>query len=217
MTTLIKNCGLNSAQAIEAAITQGADFLGFIHYPPSPRHISPSHVSRFLSPHSATPSKVAVTVNASNQELQDIIAAYKPDYLQLHGDESPERTQEIRTLFGLPLIKAIAVMTSDDVTQAHSYETLVDYLLFDTKTPNASVHGGSGVSFDWSLLADNTLNCPYFLSGGLHADNVTEALRITDAPAVDVSSGIELHRGVKDATKIAQFNQAVRQHDAERS
>ncbi len=155
-------------------------------------------------------SKVALTVDASDAELDDIVEALAPDMLQLHGRESPARVAAVKARFSLPIIKAVGVATAEDVAKAAAYADVADVLLYDAKpAPDAAVPGGAGVAFDWDLLK-GVSGSNWMLSGGLDPENVAEALARTRAPAVDVSSGVERERGVKDAQKIRAFVDAVR-------
>ncbi len=204
----IKNCGLQTAAAIDAAITSGAAYLGFILYPPSVRNISAAHAATLCQPTRDRAKSVAVMVNPTDDELAAIFAQWHPDMLQLHGDESVERVAQLNSQLRIPIIKAVGIASADDVAAAKHYDAVADHLLLDTKDAE---YGGTGKAFDWSLLGDLRLRAPWFLSGGLNADNVVEALRVTAAPMVDVSSGIESSRGVKDIAKIREFNQRVTQ------
>lgn len=209
MTPLIKNCGLKTEPDVHAAISSGASFLGFVIHPASPRHVSAHDAAALCRDVPAHVKSVAVIVDPSDEMLRQLFTQWRPHLLQLHGGESPARMNTIKQQSGLQIIKAIGVAEAADVEQAHDYQDLADMLLFDTK--HLDLPGGSGVSFDWGLVARREWPVPWFLSGGLHTDNVAEALRITRAPMVDVSSGIEASRGVKDAQKIAAFNETVRQ------
>lgn len=196
-------------ESVDAAMRSGADYLGFILYPPSPRHVSlevAAELTRTLPPHIST---VAVLVNPDNAELQQLFSVWRPDMLQLHGDEPPRRVAAIKRTWQLPVIKSLPMALREDVDKINDYSAVADYLLLDTK--DNGLRGGTGRPFDWSLLQEVKLPLPWFLSGGLTSDNVAEGLRITQAPMVDVSSGIESARGVKDPAKIATFNEAVRQ------
>lgn len=206
----IKNCGLNSADAVEAALASAADFLGFIHYPDSPRHSEPRQVAQWLAAAEYISNIVAVTVNPTDSLLQEIVDAYTPNYFQLHGDESPERIAAIKARFGLPIIKAIPIETVMDLDVAEEYEDCVEFLLFDTKAPAGEVSGGTGRSFDWRILEETDFIIPVFLSGGLNINNIEGALRTTRARYIDISSGLESSRGVKDPQKIHAFNEKVR-------
>ena len=206
---LIKNCGLQDIDSVDTAIESGARYLGFINHPTSPRHIS-SQVAATLTAHKPTHvQSVAVMVNPSDEELRRLFQSWRPDILQLHGDETPERMMEIKARYYIPIIKAIPIGDKEDLKQLQQFEYLVEAFLFDTKSEHA--RGGTGESFDWTILENFSLSVPWFLSGGLTAENVLEALQITHAPMVDVSSGIESTRGVKDLDKIIAFNETVQQ------
>lgn len=210
MATLVKICGLSSPETLLAAIAAGADMAGFVFFEKSPRHIDLETARTLGLMAQGRISKVALTVDASDTALDEIIDALAPDMLQLHGRESPARVGAVKARFGLPVIKAVGVATAEDVGAAGAYEGVADVLLFDAKpAPGAAVPGGAGVAFDWDLLR-GVEGKNWMLSGGLDAGNVAEALRRTGAPAVDVSSGVERERGVKDAGLIAQFVSAVR-------
>ncbi|WP_330083783.1 phosphoribosylanthranilate isomerase [Methylocystis iwaonis] len=208
--TLVKICGLSSPETLLAAISAGADMAGFVFFEKSPRHIDLETARTLGALAAGRIRKVALTVDADDDALEAIVDHLEPDLLQLHGRESPARVADVKTLFGLPIIKAIGVATAEDVAAAQSYEDVADILLFDAKpAPDAAVPGGAGVAFDWDLLRNISAK-HWMLSGGLDADNVAEALRRTGAPVVDVSSGVERERGVKDAGKISAFLEAVR-------
>jgi phosphoribosylanthranilate isomerase len=207
---LVKICGLTEPQTLEATIAAGADLAGFVFFPKSPRHIALDAARALGAQAAGRIQKVALTVDADDATLDAAVSALAPDLLQLHGQESPARVAEVQTRYGLPAIKAIGVATAADVIAAQVYDGVADWLLFDAKpAPDAAVPGGAGVVFDWDLLRNITAK-NWMLSGGLDPDNVVEALRRTQAPAVDVSSGVERARGVKDAEKISAFVAAVR-------
>jgi phosphoribosylanthranilate isomerase len=210
LPTLIKICGLSSPETLLATIAAGADMAGFVFFEKSPRHIDLETARTLGLMAQDRISKVALTVDATDAALDEIVEALAPDMLQLHGKESPERVAAVKARFGLPVIKAIGVAAAEDVARAGAWRDAADVLLFDAKpAPDAAVPGGAGVSFDWNLLR-NIGAANWMLSGGLDAENVAEALRVTKAPAVDVSSGVERERGVKDAGRIASFIKAVR-------
>lgn len=202
----IKNCGLKTPEAIDAAIASGAAFLGFILYPPSVRNISASQAATLCQAIGNRAKSVAVMVNPTDDELSALFQHWQPDLLQLHGDETVQRVAELRTQLNMPIIKALGIASTQDVATASRYDAVSDYVLLDTKDVE---YGGTGKAFDWTLLASLHLAKPWFLSGGLNADNVVEALKITSATMIDVSSGIESSRGVKDIAKIHTFNQKV--------
>ncbi|MBL1255370.1 phosphoribosylanthranilate isomerase [Methylocystis sp. Sn-Cys] len=208
--TLVKICGLSSPETLLATIAAGADMAGFVFFEKSPRHIDLETARTLGMLASGRIRKVALTVDADDDALEAIVDHLEPDLLQLHGRETPARVAAVKARFGLPAIKAIGVATAEDVAAAQSYEDVADILLFDAKpAPDAAIPGGAGVQFDWDLLRNISAK-HWMLSGGLDAENVAQALRRTGAPAVDVSSGVERERGVKDAGKISAFLEAVR-------
>ncbi len=210
MPTLVKICGLSAPDTLMATIAAGADMAGFVFFEKSPRHIDLETARTLGLMAQGRIARVALTVDASDDALDEIADALAPEMLQLHGHESPERVSAVKTRFGLPVIKAIGVATASDIDAAKAYESVADVLLFDAKpAPDAAVPGGAGLSFDWDLLRNISAK-NWMLSGGLDPQNVAEALRRTGAPAVDVSSGVERARGVKDAEKIAAFVAAAR-------
>jgi phosphoribosylanthranilate isomerase len=210
LPTLVKICGLSAPDTLMATIAAGADMAGFVFFEKSPRHIDLETARTLGLMAQGRIAKVALTVDASDKALDEIVDVLAPEMLQLHGKESPARVAAVKARFGLPVIKAIGVATAGDVEAAKAYEGVADVLLFDAKpAPGAAVPGGAGVSFDWDLLR-NIGAKHWMLSGGLDAENVAEALRRTGAPAVDVSSGVERERGVKDAGSIKAFVEAVR-------
>ena len=216
MTLLVKICGLKSPEMLDVALDCGADMVGFVFFPPSPRNIELA-AARALGEHvRGRALKVALSVNAGDSELEQMVEALAPDLLQLHGHEPPERVSVIRRRLGLPVMKALPIAERADLLRLHSYEKVVDRLIFDARAPaDASRPGGLGKSFDWQLLRNLDCAVPFMLSGGLDAGNVREALRITSAGGVDVSSGIERAPGEKDADKIRAFIAAARQAAAE--
>ena len=214
MALLIKVCGLKTPDALDAALDAGADFVGFVFFPPSPRNIGTEAARSLGRRVEGRAQKVALSVDATDQELALAVDALEPDILQLHGKESPERVAVIRSRFGLPVMKALPVETRADLSPIRLYEKVADRILFDARAPREATRpGGLGKSFDWHLLENLDLAVPFMLSGGLDADNVAEALRITRAPAVDVSSGVERSLGEKDPDKIRAFIRAARAAD----
>jgi phosphoribosylanthranilate isomerase len=207
----IKICGLSTPETLEAAIGFGADLVGFVFFAPSPRNLTLDQAQALAQQVAGRAQKVALSVDAKDDDLRAIIAHMQPDLLQLHGQESPERLSDIRQKFGLPVMKAIGISTRADLARLSDYATVSDHLLFDAKMPKDSVlPGGNGRTFDWSILQDLQLEKPWMLSGGLDATNVAEALRQTGAPAVDVSSGVESAPGIKDINKLREFIAALR-------
>jgi len=211
MPLLVKICGLKTPDALDAALDAGADMVGFVFFPPSPRHLG-SEAARLLGERvEGRAKKVALSVDANDAELGQFIAALKPDMLQLHGKESPERVALLRSRFHLPVMKAIPVQQKSDLSPVRQYARVADRILFDARAPqDATRPGGLGKPFDWHLLENLDIEVPFMLSGGLDADNVAEALAITRAPSVDVSTGVEKRAGEKDPEKIRAFIRAAR-------
>ena len=212
MSVLIKICGLKTSEALDAALDAGADLVGFVFFAPSPRHV-PLSAARALGERvEGRAQKVALSVDAPDDELAASIEALKPDLLQLHGSETPERVAAVRARFRLPVMKALPIAERDDVAAFRRYEAVADRLIFDARADvEATRPGGLGRRFDWRLLENVATRLPFMLSGGLDADNVEEALRITAAAGVDVSSGVERAPGEKDPDKIRAFIAAARE------
>jgi len=215
MSPLVKICGLSTLDTLDAALEAGADMVGFVFFSPSPRNISFEAAQALAGHVKRKARKVALTVDADDALLEKIIETLKPDMLQLHGHETPERVAAIRESFGLPVMKVLPVDTQADLAAIPDYTRVADRLLFDARPPHGATRpGGLGKPFDWHLLENLDLSIPFMLSGGLHADNVAEALRIAKAGGVDVSSGVESAPGVKDPDKIRAFIQAARASQA---
>jgi phosphoribosylanthranilate isomerase len=213
MTLTIKICGLRSPETLDSALGAGADMVGFVFFPPSPRHVDFALARELGSRVNGHALKVALSVDADDNWLAASIAALGPDLLQLHGKETPERIAAVRARFGLPVMKAIAVETADDLACVPAYAAVADRLIFDARAPrDATRPGGLGRPFDWKLLKNLDPRVPFMLSGGLNRDNVAEAIAITGAPGVDVSSGVERAPGDKDPALIRGFIQAARAH-----
>jgi phosphoribosylanthranilate isomerase len=211
MSVIVKICGLATEAGLDAALSHGADMAGFVVFDKSPRHVSLELAANLGRRAGRRTRKVLVTVDAGDALLAAAIKALDPGLLQLHGSESPERVAAIRARFGLPVMKAIGVGDAGDLAMVPVFDDVADFLLFDTKPPRATGRpGGSGTSFDWSLLGMIETKKPWLLAGGLDAGNVAAALAQTGAPGVDVSSGVENAPGVKDRNKIAAFIAAVR-------
>jgi len=211
MGIAVKICGIRDREALDAATNGGADYVGFVFYPPSPRSIEPETASTLAG--QTTAKCVGVFVNPTDEDLVRVLTRVKLEYIQLHGSESPDRLMEIRRLSGLPLIKAVPVSGPDDITAAKAYEEIADMLLFDAKPPKSmagALPGGNALRFDWDLLAYAAFALPWFLSGGLDAAVVSEAIRRSGARAVDVSSGVEDRPGIKSPIKIRAFLKAAK-------
>jgi phosphoribosylanthranilate isomerase len=212
MTLLVKICGLSTPEALDAALDAGADMVGFVFFPPSPRHVA-FDVARALGRRvRGRLQKVALTVDAPDALLDAVVDALHPDLLQLHGKEPPARLSALKKRFGLPVMKAVAVEAKGDLAAVANYTAIADRLLFDARaTSEATRPGGLGKSFDWRVLQGVDPGLDYMLSGGLDARNVGDALRVTGAGGVDVSSGVERATGEKDPDKIRAFVRAARQ------
>src|SRR5262245_24791655 len=213
MATEVKICGLSTPETMEAALAAGADFVGLVFHRPSPRHVEIETARRLAGQARTRARSVAVTVDAADEEVDRIAAEVAPDYIQVHGSETPERVAAISTRTGIPVIKAIAVGDSDDVARAGAYRQAAAMILFDTRAPPAlsgGLPGGSGLTFDWELCRGAGISGKFALSGGLDSANVGRAIAITGAAVVDVSSGVERARGVKDVELIRKFIEAVR-------
>ena len=211
MSLLVKICGLSTRETLEVALDAGADMVGFVFFPPSPRHVSLETGRELGRQVKKRALRVALTVDADDATLDNIMDALSPDIFQLHGKESVARLRDIKQKFGRPVMKAVPVATAADLAVLPGYAAVADRILFDARAPkDATRPGGLGAPFDWHLLENLDLKLPYMVSGGLHADNVAEALRVTLAGGVDVSSGIESAPGVKDPDMIKAFIRAAR-------
>jgi phosphoribosylanthranilate isomerase len=215
MSLLVKICGLSTPETLDVALDAGADMVGFMFFPASPRNVSLRTARELGAQVKDRAQKVAVTVDADDAALASIIDALKPDMLQLHGKETPARVSAIRRRFSLPVMKVLPIETKADLAPVSSYTEVADRFLFDAKAPrDATRPGGLGKAFDWHLLEGLDISVPYMLSGGLDSTNVSEALRITRPGGVDVSSGVESAPGVKDPDRIRAFIGAVRASQA---
>ncbi len=216
MTFDIKICGLKTEAAVDAAIGNGATHIGFIFFPRSPRHVEPDEAGRLREGACGKAKAVAVTVDADDATLDQIVAAMSPDIIQLHGKETPQRVLDVKQRYGLPVMKAFAVSTPDDLVRIAPYRGFADRFLFDAKPPKGSqLPGGNGVSFDWGLLAALDRDVDYMLSGGLNIGNIGDALRQANPPGIDISSGVESAPGVKSPMLIEEFFAAIRAARAE--
>ena len=208
-----KICGISTTADYAACCDAGATFVGMVHYPGSPRHLDLKALAK-LAAYSATissnaPDRVLLSVDISGNDLLPLIEAGHPDLLQFHGNETPDHVAAIKARFGLPIIKSIAIETLDDLNQCANWDGLADWLLFDAKVDSDAQPGGTGHSFDWTLLQNYKGRLPWMLAGGLDQNNVVDAIRISGTRAVDVSSGVELTAGKKDVKQIHDFIQAV--------
>jgi phosphoribosylanthranilate isomerase len=207
-----KICGLSTKEAVTVAVAEGAAYLGFNFYPPSPRAVTPREVDRVCAGIPSGVARVGLFVDADDAFIEAVLAAAPIDILQFHGRETPQRVAEAKLRFGRPVIKAVAIAEPQDVLCAASYEDIADLLLFDAKPPARpdALPGGNGLAFDWQLIAGQSWRRPWMLSGGLTAELLPEAVRISGAAAVDVSSGVESRPGEKDLAKIRAFLAAAR-------
>jgi phosphoribosylanthranilate isomerase len=211
----VKICGLRSRSEVAAAAAAGAAYLGFVFFPPSPRSISLADARWIAGGIPDGLIRVALTVDADDETLAAILEAAQVDMLQLHGTESPERVADVRARFEVPVMKAIGLATEDDLPLVDAYAEVADQLLVDARAlPGADRPGGNGTPFDWQIIRAHRWRRPWMLAGGLTAENVAEAVRLTGADQVDVSSGVESSPGHKDPARVAAFVKAAR--DAER-
>jgi phosphoribosylanthranilate isomerase len=211
MSLIVKICGLSTPATLDAALLAGADMVGFVFFPASPRHVDLDTARVLGKQAKGRAIKVALSVDADDALLANSIDALQPQVLQLHGQESVARIRDIKQKFGLPVMKALAVATKADLAVLPGYAAVCDRILFDAKPPkDATRPGGLGEPFDWHLLEGLNLAVPYMVSGGLDAGNVAEALRVTHAGGVDISSGVEIAPGIKDPDMIRDFIRAAR-------
>jgi phosphoribosylanthranilate isomerase len=211
MSVIVKICGLSTEETVDAALRAGADMIGFVFFPKSPRAVSLERAAALAERVRGRAEIVALTVDMDDAGLAAMIAAVKPDWIQLHGGESAARVAEVRARFGLKVMKALGVSGAEDVARVPAYAEVADRLLLDAKPPKgADRPGGNGVSFDWRLLGALDPGLSYMLSGGLDPDNVAGALALAQPPGIDVSSGVESAPGIKDPDRIRAFIAAIR-------
>ena len=211
MSLSVKICGLSTRETLDAALDAGADMVGFVFFPPSPRHLSLQVARELGRSVKRRAIKVALTVDADDATLAGIIDALEPDILQLHGRETAARVAEIKQKFSREVMKVLPVEGAADLAGLPSFAAVADRILFDARPPEGATRpGGLGAAFDWHLLQNLDLKVPFMVSGGLHAGNVAEAVRVTRAGGVDVSSGVERTPGVKDVEMIRAFIRAAR-------
>jgi phosphoribosylanthranilate isomerase len=211
MSLIVKICGLSTPETLDVALQAGADMVGFVFFPASPRHVSLETARELGRQAKGRALKVALTVDADDATLANIVETLRPDMLQLHGGESVARLRDIKQNFGLPVMKAIPVASSADLAGLAGYAAVADRILFDARAPKGATRpGGLGAVFDWHLLENLDLKLPFMVSGGLNAGNVADAVRITRAGGVDVSSSVERAPGVKDPELIQAFIRAAR-------
>ena len=208
----VKICGVNSPFALDAAVSAGADMLGFVFFPPSPRALSPADAAALGALDTGGAERVGLFVDPDDAAIEAVLAALPLDVLQLHGSETPERCAAVRARFGLPVMKALGVASSSDLDALASYAPAVDRFLLDAKPPaGAELPGGNAAAFDWRIVAGREVPRPWLLAGGLTPDNVARAVAESGAPGVDVSSGVEKARGVKDPALVRAFVAAAKE------
>ena len=206
MNVDLKICGLNTLAAIKAAVTGRAAYIGFVFFEASPRAVTPDIMANLSLPVPKTIKKVGLFVDASMEEIAAAVSTGSLDMIQLHGSEAPSMLAEIRSKFGLPVMKAVAIACEDDLAKARNYENCADMLLFDAKPPpGASRPGGNALSFDWALVAGQDWKLPWMLAGGIDLENLAQAVQISGASAIDVSSGVEDPPGIKSPAKITEL------------
>jgi phosphoribosylanthranilate isomerase len=211
MGILVKICGINSVESADAAVRAGADFAGLVFHPKSPRNLTRDQAGALAAFMRGRLRLVALFADAGDEEIGETVKFVRPDFLQLHGNETAERVGAVRTRFGIPVIKAVAIADAADVTNAGRFDIAADMLLLDAKAPDGAMRpGGHGTAFDWQLLRGRRFSKPWLLAGGLNADNVARAIRSAEAPGVDVSSGVETAPGVKSAAMIQAFVSTAR-------
>ena len=211
MTLKAKICGVSTPEAVRAALDGGAGWLGFVFFPKSPRNLGLELAARLAEPVRGRAKVTALLVDPTDAQVDEVTRGLRPDLIQLHGRESPARTREIAARAACGIIKALPVAEASDLDAAAAYEGLVEHLMFDARPPkDAVLPGGAGRAFDWSLMAGRRFGRPWFLAGGLDPWNVAEAARVSGAPLVDVSSGVERGPGLKDPALITAFLDAVR-------
>jgi phosphoribosylanthranilate isomerase len=211
MDNLVKICGLSTPETLDAALSAGADMVGFVRFPKSPRHVSLDLGHRLSRQAKGRAQRVVLMVNPDDEAIAQAVEALSPDLIQLHGSESPQRVAEIRSMVRRPVMKALGVAEASDLQALTPYAG-VDHILLDAKPPRTleALPGGNGISFDWRLLNGLDPRVSFMLSGGLNPDNVAEAIRLTKPRAVDVSSGVESGPGLKDPARIEAFIRAAR-------
>ena len=206
----VKICGLSDVDTVRAAVDAGARYVGFVFFPKSPRHVSLAQARALALAVPEGVAKVALTVDADDAQLRALVDDVPLDMLQLHGHETPARVSAVRQTLKLPVMKAVGVAGPDDLKDLDVYGKVADQLLVDAKpSPDADLPGGNGLSFDWRLIAGRRWACPWMLAGGLDASNVAQAIQLTGARQIDVSSGVETRPGVKDPSRISAFIQAA--------
>ncbi len=209
MKRYIKICGITTPDALDTCVSHGAHFIGFVFHQASPRNIDIQQASLLASRLPASVRSVAVIVDPEDDFLDALTTQYRPNFIQLHGNESPTYIQYLRSKYGIPIIKALRIASTDDLKPAKDFANIAEMLLLDAKVSDPNIMGGSGHTFDWSFLKGFTPALPWFLSGGLNQDNIADAIRQTNAQYLDISSGVESSKGVKDNTKITTLLERI--------
>jgi phosphoribosylanthranilate isomerase len=218
MSLIVKICGLSTRETLDVALQAGADMVGFVFFPASPRHLGLETARDLGRQAKGRAIKVALTVDADDATLANIVEALQPDILQLHGRETVARLRDIKQTFGLQVMKAIAVETPADLVSLPGYAAVADRVLFDARAPKEATRpGGLGAVFDWHILESLDIKLPFMVSGGLNAENIAQAVRVTRAGGVDVSSGVERAPGVKDPEMMRAFIRAARAVETDRA
>ena len=200
----IKICGINDKSSMVEAVNSEADYIGFVFYNNSPRNLTLSLAKSLVAFRNKRSKIVALTVNAKDEFISEIKENISPDYFQLHGDETPERCKEIKSKFQTPVIKGLGIKDQDDLKKhTKNFENICDILILDA--PSSNLPGGNGKKFDWNILKGYSSKTKWMLAGGLNVYNVNHAIKYTNAPAIDVSSGVEISKGVKDPKLIRNF------------
>jgi len=216
MSLIVKICGLSEPETLGAALGAGADMVGFVFFEPSPRNVDVERAVELAELARGRAEIVALTVDADARQIERIMERVRPDWLQLHGRETPEAVAAIRTTYDARVMKALPISTRADLDPVAAYSDVVDRILFDARAPKEATRpGGLGVPFDWHLLENVVVKVPFMLSGGLNGGNVAEAIRLTRPQGVDVSSGVERSPGIKDAQLITAFIRAARAAEAQ--
>ena len=211
MPVEVKICGIRDAEGMDAAVGAGADLIGFVFFPPSPRFVTPEAAATLSARHPGGPIRVGLFVDPTDEEIATVLAAVPLGLIQLHGEETPERAAAIRARFGLPVMKALGIAEEADFAPVAAFTPVADRFLFDARPPpGGPLPGGNAQPFEWRLMAGRAIARPWLLAGGLTPGNVAEAIRTAGAPGVDVSSGVERARGVKDAGLIRAFVAAAK-------
>lgn len=211
MAVEVKICGIRDAEGMDAAVGAGADLIGFVFFPPSPRAVTPTEAGALSARHHGGPVRVGLFVDPTDADIAAALAGVPLGLIQLHGEETPERAAAIRARFGLPVMKALGIAEEADFAPVAAFAPVVDRFLFDARPPpGGPLPGGNAQAFEWRLMAGRAIPRPWLLAGGLTPGNVAEAIRTAGAPGVDVSSGVERSRGVKDAALVRAFVAAAK-------